>query len=122
MTDDPAAQPDRPEDTAQRPPNPPVRYYANWFTPDLGAFDLALHFGYNRAVPPDPEWLATIVLSWEEAVIVRDILDSQIAQYKEHLGDIRTWEGTPPVIDAGSNGSPEPEPDDDDDADEDAAT
>jgi hypothetical protein len=50
-------------------------------------------------------------------VIVRGILDSQIAQYEEHLGDIRRWEGTPPVIDAGSNGSPEPEDDDDEQTD-----
>jgi hypothetical protein len=65
MDDEPDAQPDDPEDTQPGPPDPPVRYYANWFTPELGPFDLALHFGYNRAAPPDPEWLATIVLSWK---------------------------------------------------------
>jgi hypothetical protein len=53
--------------------------------------------------------MASIVLAWEEAVVLRDILSTQIALYEEHLGQIRKWEGKPPPIDAESNGNPEPE-------------
>jgi hypothetical protein len=88
------------------------RYYANWVTPHPGAFDLALNFGYNRQLgeeDPAPEWMASIVLAWEEAVVLRDILSTQIALYEKHLGQVRKWEGKPPPIDAESNGNPEPE-------------
>jgi hypothetical protein len=50
-------------------------------------------------------------LSWEEAVVLHELLTDQIALYEEHAGPIRRWD-TPPPIDAESNGNPPEEPDD----------
>jgi hypothetical protein len=98
---------------AAQPKSDFPRYYANWVRPFGGLYDLTIDFGYNRQEgdEPEPEWLARIVLSWEEAVILSEALGMQIAQYEDQVGEIRRWGGEPPALDPGSNGNPSPEPD-----------
>jgi hypothetical protein len=94
---------------ADRPP----RYYVNWIRPHGNPQDLALDLGFYRTLsdPPDPdsdvEWLAQAVMTWEEAVILRDMLGDQVTLYEEQVAEIRRWGDSPPELDADSNGNPD---------------
>jgi hypothetical protein len=104
-------------DTEDFGPIPPdggnlPRYYVNWIRPDGNLYDLALELGYQRRLsdPPDPdtdvEWQAEVVMSWEEAAILADMLTSQIENYEAQVAPIRRWGDSPPDLDAESNGNP----------------
>lgn len=74
-------------------------HYSNWVRPIPGRFDLALDFGYVAGVATagsEPDWVARIVLSWEEVRVLEDVLRTQIAAYQEHVGAIRDVEHTKP--------------------------
>jgi hypothetical protein len=43
--------------------------------------------------------VARIVIPWELAVILEEMLASGIRQYEKSAGDIRRWPGSPPRID-----------------------
>lgn len=80
---------------ADRPdlPRPPLVIYANWVTPTAGHFELALDFGQKFIREDEPTNEVRVFMSWEEAVILRDILNNQIAGFEEHVGQIRVVKG-----------------------------
>jgi hypothetical protein len=72
------------EDTAEGKNLPLI--YVNWFRTVPTAYDLGIDVGYRHyALEPQPA--ARLVMSWEYAVVVRDLLSKMIQTYEEETGE-----------------------------------
>ena len=67
--------------------------YANWARTEATPFDLAVDLGYRTAPGPPSHYPVRVIMSWEQAVSLRDLLDHVIAEYQEEVGPIRDLEG-----------------------------
>ena len=65
------------------------RYYANSIAINGASMDLSVSFGFATTDGEPPEWLAQVVMSWEEAFLLRGFLAAAIEHYEQHAGPIR---------------------------------
>jgi hypothetical protein len=98
------------------PERPPVVVYANWITPRPQQFELVLDVGQKIFGEDEPTFDVRIFLSWEEASVLRKMLNSQLASFEEHVGPIRVGEPLAfPPEDFGPNGGLNGEEEDEED-------
>jgi Protein of unknown function (DUF3467) len=77
-----------PEDTAL--------VYANWVRMNAGLLDLSIDFGYVEESfmgPPEDGFPVRVVMSWEQAKVLVELLQENVKLYEEHAGKIRDFEG-----------------------------
>jgi len=72
----------------------PALVYANWVRLVPTPFDLALDVGYNTQSGPPDAFPARVVMSWEHALVLNELLLNALADYKKQAGELRTFEGT----------------------------
>ena len=68
--------------TDQGPPDTVPVVYANWFRSLGSIYDIGLDLGYRVGdLVPDPD--VRVVMSWEYAAALRDVLSQLVEQYEE---------------------------------------
>jgi hypothetical protein len=81
--------------------------YANQLGATPSPFDFAIDFAYVEppaGVPPDSG--VRVVMTWEFAKVLRDVLNSAIDQREGNVGEIRL----PPGVELASSATAAPEP------------
>jgi hypothetical protein len=76
-----------PEDTAL--------VYANWVRMNASLLDLAIDFGYVEEAfvgPPEGGFPVRVVMSWEQAKGLLELLQENVELYERHAGTIRGFD------------------------------
>ncbi len=55
-------------------------------------FDLAMDFGYADEPGPPDDFPVRVVMSWEHAKSLADLLAQNIQAYEEDIGEVRNFE------------------------------
>jgi hypothetical protein len=63
--------------------------YANTMSATGGPIELSLDFGYQLPPNGDTTWAIRIVVAWEHARLIHDLLGESIERYAREVGDIR---------------------------------
>lgn len=63
--------------------------YSNWVRAGSTPYDLSLDFGYRRREGPPPEFPVRVVMSWEHAKVLQEVLQTALSDYEEAAGSIR---------------------------------
>jgi hypothetical protein len=66
--------------------------YVNWVGAQPGPFDLSIDVGY-QGPPGPPQPIARMVMTWEHAKLLRDVMDALIEQREKNTGEIGLPEG-----------------------------
>jgi hypothetical protein len=67
--------------------------YINWVRTLGSPLDLALDLGYRTDPSPPSSFPIRAVMSWEQAKVLRLLLDSAIESYEAEIAPIRELEG-----------------------------
>ena len=63
--------------------------YSNWVRAASTPCDLSLDFGYRRREGPPQEFPVRVVMSWEHARVLHEIIAVALSDYEEAAGSIR---------------------------------
>jgi hypothetical protein len=68
--------------------------YSNWARLDGTLVDLALDFGYSEEpfMGPPKSFPVRVVMTWEAAKGLHELLGSNLEVYEENIGQVRTFE------------------------------
>lgn len=69
-------------------PQPVPLVYANVMAASAGAIDLSLDFGY-RGPAAEVEVAVRVVMAWEHAALMHEIIGQLLERYQEDVGEIR---------------------------------
>ena len=70
--------------------------YANWVRLNASLLDLSIDFGYVEEPftgPPEDGYPVRVVMSWEQAKGLIELLQDNIRVYEENVGQIRGFDG-----------------------------
>ncbi len=70
--------------------------YANWVRLNANVLDLGIDFGYVEEAfmgPPEDGFPVRVVMSWEQAKGLMELLQENVSLYEQHAGKIRDFEG-----------------------------
>jgi hypothetical protein len=87
--------------------DPPQRHYANNIQSHWGLYDLTFDFGF-APIEGELEPLVSVVMTWEEARVLRRIVSDALDRYEEVVGPVRDLEAAPkagPAISQNGGGS-----------------
>jgi hypothetical protein len=88
----------KPPEDGNPPQAPAVQLvYANASGMRGGPFDLSIEFGYvvppgEGEAPQPPIWQVRVAMSWEHAQALRDLLDAQLREYQNIVGELPSIE------------------------------
>lgn len=77
-------------------PDDTALVYANWVRMNASLLDLAIDFGYVEEPfvgPPEDGYPVRVVMSWEQAKGLVELLEDNIRVYEENIGRIRSFDG-----------------------------
>lgn len=69
--------------------------YVNWVRYRSSPYDLSLDVGYRSNPGPPQDFPIRLVMSWEQAKILRVLLEDAVDGFEENVGPIREIEGEP---------------------------
>ena len=69
--------------------------YVNWVRYRSSPYDLTLDVGYRANPGPPQEFPVRLVMSWEQAKILRILLEDAVDGFEKDVGPIREIEGSP---------------------------
>lgn len=69
--------------------------YVNWVRYISSPYDLSLDVGYRSEPGPPDEFPVRLVMTWEQAKILRLLLEDAVDDFEENVGSIREIEGKP---------------------------
>src|SRR5690349_12335242 len=75
---------------------PDAIFYVNWITPVSSFMELALDMGQKSPRDNEPIFDLRVLMSWEEALILRDMHNNQIMHFEEQVRPI--WKGDAPTF------------------------
>lgn len=70
--------------------------YANWVRLNATLLDLSIDFGYVEEPltgPPEDGYPVRVVMSWEQAKGLIELLEDNVRVYEENVGRIRSFDG-----------------------------
>jgi Protein of unknown function (DUF3467) len=85
--------------------------YANWLRLNASLLDLSIDFGYVEEPfmgPPEDGYPVRVVMSWEQAKGLIELLQDNVRVYEENVGRIRSFDGEE-AGDDGDQAAPSPE-------------